>query len=156
MAKAIPDGFHTLTPHLICKDAAKAMDWYKKAFGAVEKTRHAGPDGKLMHGSFVVGNSMVMIADEFPDFKCLGPQSIGGTPVTLHLYVEDVDSVYKRAITAGAKETMPVQDQFWGDRYGQLVDPFGHSWSVATHKKDMSDAELAKAGKEAMASMECQ
>lgn len=144
MPKPIPDGFHTLTPHIICRDAAKAMDWYEKALGAIDLGRHAGPDGKLMHGLMKIGNSMLMIADEFPDFKCLGPQSIGGTPVTIHMYVEDADALYNRAVAAGGKPTMPIADQFWGDRYGVVQDPYGHAWSIATHKYDYTPEQMAE------------
>lgn len=144
MAKAIPDGYYTVTPHLVVKDAGGAIEFYKKAFGAEEVFRMPGPGGKVMHAELKIGNSHVMINDEMPDYGALGPQSIGGTPVTLHLYVNDVDSTFKRAISAGAKEEMAVADMFWGDRYGKLVDPFGHKWSVATHKEDVSPEECAR------------
>ncbi len=145
MAKAIPDGYYTVTPHLVLKDADKALEFYKKAFGAEEVFRMPGPDGKtIMHAEIRIGNSHVMLNDEMPDYGALGPQSVGGTPVTLHLYVNDVDATFKRAIEAGAKEEMPVADMFWGDRYGKLIDPFGHKWSVATHKEDVSPEECAR------------
>jgi uncharacterized glyoxalase superfamily protein PhnB len=155
MVRPIPEGFQTLTPHIICRDAAKAMDWYIKAFGAVDLGRHAGPDGKLMHGLMKIGSSMLMLADEFPEMKCLGPKSIGGTAVTMHVYVEDADAVYNRAIAAGGKATMPIADQFWGDRYGVLEDPFGHAWSVATHKYDYTPEQMAAKMQEAMAAGDC-
>lgn len=155
MVKPIPDGFHTLTPHIVCREAVKAMDWYIKAFGAADVGRNLGPDGKLMHGLMKIGNSMLMIADEFPDFKCLGPKAIGGTPVTIHVYVEDADAVFNRAVGAGAKVTMPIGDQFWGDRYGTFEDPFGHVWSVATHKHDYTSEQIAENMKQAMAQGEC-
>ena len=138
MAKAIPEGYYTVTPHLVVKDAGGAIEFYKKAFGAEEVFRMPGPGGKVMHAEIRIGNSHVMVNDEMPDYGALGPASIGGTPVTLHLYVNDVDSTFKRAIEAGGKEEMAVADMFWGDRYGKLVDPFGHKWSVATHKEDVS------------------
>ena len=144
MAKAIPEGYYTVTPHLVVKDAGGAIEFYKKAFGAEEVFRMPGPGGKVMHAELKIGNSHVMINDEMPDYGALGPQSIGGTPVTLHLYVNDVDSTFKRAISAGGKEEMAVADMFWGDRYGKLSDPFGHKWSVATHKEDVSPEECAR------------
>ena len=144
MAKAIPEGYYTVTPHLVVKDAGGAIEFYKKAFGAEEVFRMPGPGGKVMHAEVKIGNSHVMINDEMPDYGALGPQSIGGTPVTLHLYVNDVDSTFKRAIAAGGKEEMAVADMFWGDRYGKLVDPYGHKWSVATHKEDVSPEECAR------------
>jgi uncharacterized glyoxalase superfamily protein PhnB len=153
-AKPIPDGYHTLTPHLVVNDAPKAIDFYKKAFGAEEITRMTGPDGKsVMHAELKIGDSRFMLAGEFPQMGCLSPQSLKGTPVTIHLYVTDVDAAFKRATTAGATPTMPVADMFWGDRYGKLTDPFGHHWSVATHKEDVSPAECAKRGAEAMKMM---
>jgi len=146
--KAIPDGFHTLSPHIVVRDAGKAIEFYKKAFGAEEVCRMAGPDGKsVMHAELKIGNSMFMLCEEFPEM-CRSPQSIGGSPVTLHLYVEDADAVYQRAVKAGATATMPLADQFWGDRYGKLKDPYGHEWSVATHVKDVSPEECAKAAAE--------
>ncbi len=141
----VPEGFRTITPHLIIKDAAKAIDFYKKAFGAEEVMCMRGPGGNgIMHAEIKIGDSYLMIADEFPDFGCLGPKSIGGTPVTVHLYVKDADAVYNQAVKAGATATMPLTDMFWGDRYGKLADPFGHHWSVATHKEDVSPEECAK------------
>jgi PhnB protein len=148
--KPIPEGFHTLTPHIVVKGAAKAIDFYKKAFGAEELGRHAAPDGSIMHALMRIGDSMLMLNDEFPQMNCKGPTSIGGTAVTLNLYVQDADKSWERAVQAGAKVKMPIQDQFWGDRYGIVTDPFGHDWSIATHKKDMSPAELAAAAKAAM------
>ena len=144
-AKPIPEGHHTVTPHLIMRDAAKAIDFYKKAFGAEEVFRMPGPDGKtIMHAELKIGNSMIFLADEFPTMGCVGPATLKGSPVTLHLYVENVDTFFNRAVKAGAKATMPVQDMFWGDRYGKLEDPFGHHWSVATHVEDVSPQECAK------------
>jgi len=143
--KAIPDGMHSLTPHLVCAGAAEAIEFYKKAFNAVELARLPGPDGKLMHALVRIGDSMVMLVDEFPQWGTFGPKALKGSPVVLHLYVEDVDAQVKQAVAAGAKLTMPVTDMFWGDRYGQLEDPFGHKWSVATHTRDLTPEEI-KAG----------
>jgi len=143
--KAIPEGMHSVTPHLICAGAAKAIDFYKKAFGAEEGGRMPGPDGKLMHAMIRIGGSPVMLVDEMPEWGALGPKALKGSPVTIHLYVENADAVFERAIKAGAKAVMPIADQFWGDRYGKLEDPFGHHWSVATHVRDVSPEEMQKA-----------
>ncbi len=149
--KPIPDGFHTITPYLVCKDAAKAIDFYKKAFGAKELSRQAcEKTGGIMNAKLQIGDSVLMLNDEFPGFDCLGPQD-GRSPVTIHLYVEDVDSFYDNAVKAGAEPTMPVSDAFWGDRYGQLKDPFGHSWSIATHKEDLTPDEIMERAKHAFA-----
>ena len=143
--KAIPDGFHTLTPHLIIKDAAKAIDFYKAAFGAEELARMPMPDGRLMHASLKIGDSMLMLCDEFPEHGCgLSPQSLESAHATIHIYVEDADKAFKKAIEAGATEKMAPQDMFWGDRYGVLVDPFGQPWSIATHKEDLTPEEMQK------------
>ncbi|NUU01084.1 VOC family protein [Herbaspirillum robiniae] len=141
---AIPPGMHSITPHLVCAGAAEAIEFYKKAFGAREGGRLAGPDGRLMHAHINIGDSSLMLVDEMPEWKCLGPKALGGSPVTIHLYVEDVDAVFAQAVAAGAQVKMPVADMFWGDRYGQLVDPFGHSWSVATHVRDLTPEEIRK------------
>jgi len=143
--KPIPDGMHTITPHLVCDGAAAAIEFYKNAFGAVELARMPGPGGKLMHAAVRIGDSPLMLVDEFPDYGVVSPKKLGGSPVTIHLYVADVDSFFARAVAAGAAVKMPVQDMFWGDRYGQLTDPFGHIWSVATHIRDMSPEDIAKA-----------
>lgn len=143
--KRIPEGMHTVTPHLICADAANAMDFYKKAFNAVEISRMPGPDGKLMHGSFRIGDSVLMINEENPEWGTMGPKSLKGSPVTIHLYVEDVDAVVEQAARAGAKVTMPVADMFWGDRYGKVEDPYGHQWSIGTHVRDVTPEEMRKA-----------
>jgi PhnB protein len=141
--KPIPDGFHTLTPHLVVKGASQAIEFYKKAFGAEEISRAAGPDGKsLMHADLRIGDSRLFLVDEFPEMDCRGPQSIGGTPVTIHMYVEDVDAAFNKAVAAGAQVRMPLADMFWGDRYGVLADPFGHAWSLATHKEDLTPEEI--------------
>ena len=150
----IPQGMHSVTPHLICAGAAKAIEFYKQAFGAVEQARLPGPDGRLMHASVKIGDSQVMLVDEMPEWGALGPKSLKGSPVTIHLYVDDVDAVVERAVKAGAKVTMPVADQFWGDRYGKLEDPFGHHWSVGTHVRDVSMEEAQKAMREMEKSMQ--
>ena len=143
--KAIPDGMHSLTPHLTCAGATDAIEFYKKAFNAVEEARLPGPQGKLMHAAVRIGDSMLMLMDEFPEMGGFGPKSLKGSPVIIHLQVEDVDAVVKQAVEAGAKLTMPPADMFWGDRYAQLEDPFGHRWSVATHIQDLSPDEIQKA-----------
>jgi uncharacterized glyoxalase superfamily protein PhnB len=145
---------HSVTPHLVCAGAADAIEFYKKAFGATESARLPGPDGKVMHAAIRIGDSTVMLADESPEWGSLGPKSLKGSPVTIHLYVDDVDAVVARAVSAGAKVTMPVADQFWGDRYGKLEDPFGHHWSVATHVRDVSMEEAQKAMREMEKSMQ--
>ena len=131
------------------RDAARAVDFYKQAFGAVEKGVMKGPDGKILHAELRIGDSLFMLADEFPQFGSLSPQSIGGSGMGLHIYVDDVDSAFDRAVKAGANVEMPVADMFWGDRYGKLVDPFGHKWSIATHTRDMSQEEIEEAQEEA-------
>ncbi len=150
----IPEGFRTLTPHLVVRDAARAIEFYKKAFGAEVRGIHYGPDGKsIMHADLKIGDSVFMLNDEFPGMKCQAPQTIGGTSVTLHIYVDNVDALFNKAVAAGGNVTMPLMDAFWGDRYGALLDPFGHQWSFATHKQDLSGAEIEKAGKAAFAEM---
>ena len=145
--KAVPQDMHVVTPHLVCAGAAKAIEFYKKAFGATDQGCLAGPDGKVMHALIRIGGDAIMLVDEMPEWGALGPKALKGSPVTLHLYVEDVDAVVKRAVEAGAKVTMPVGDQFWGDRYGKLEDPFGHQWSVATHIRDVTPQEMQEAMK---------
>ena len=140
--KPIPDGMHSLTPHLVCADASAAIDFYRRAFGAEETARLPGPDGKLIHAAVRIGNSTLMLVDEMPQWGSLGPKALKGSPVVIHLYVTDVDAVVAKAVAAGAKVTMPVGDMFWGDRYGQLEDPFGHKWSVATHTRDLTPEEM--------------
>ena len=140
--KAIPEGMHTVTPHLVCSDAADAIAFYKKAFAAEEICRMPTPDGKVMHAAIRIGDSVIMLNDEFPQCGALSPKSLKGTPVTIHLYVSNVDAFAARAIEAGAKVIMPVQDMFWGDRYGMLEDPAGHRWSVATHTRDLTPEEI--------------
>jgi PhnB protein len=151
--KPIPEGYHTVTPYLTVNDGARAIDFYKRAFGAQEKSRMDGPQGKIGHAELKIGDSIIMLADEFPGAGCRSPQSVGGTTVNIFLYVNDVDSVYDQAVKAGAKAEMPVADQFWGDRYGKVTDPFGHSWSLATHKEDIAPAEMRKRAQEAMSKM---
>ena len=148
MTQRIPQGMHSVTPHLVCAGAAKAIEFYKKAFGAVEGGRLPGPDGKLMYAMIRIGGDAIMLVDEMPQWGALGPKALKGSPVTLHLYVDDVDAVVKRAVEAGAKVTMPVAEQFWGDRYGKLEDPFGHHWSVATHVRDVTPQEMEQAMKQ--------
>jgi PhnB protein len=144
-ANPIPSGFHTLTPHLIIKGASRAIDFYKNAFGAQEISRLSGPDGKsIMHADLKIGDSHVFIVDESPEMGIRGPASIGATPVTIHMYVEDVDTAFGKAVGAGAQVRMPLADMFWGDRYGVVTDPFGHSWSLATHKEDLTPQEISK------------
>jgi len=145
--KPVPEGMHSITPHLICAGAAEAIEFYKKAFGAVEEARLPGPGGKLMHAMIRIGDSAVMLVDEMPEWCAMGPKSLKGSPVTIHLYVENADATFERAVKAGAKVTMPLADQFWGDRYGKLEDPFGHHWSVATHVRDVSMEEAQQAMK---------
>jgi len=145
--KAVPKDMHSVTPHLVCAGAADAIEFYRKAFGATEEVRLPGPGGKLMHAMIRIGGSAIMLADEMPEWGSLGPKALKGSPVTIHLYVDDVDTFVERAVKAGAKVTMPVDDMFWGDRYGKLEDPFGHHWSVATHQRDVTAEEMAQAMK---------
>jgi PhnB protein len=143
--KAIPEGYHSVTPYLIIKGAAAAIDFYKKAFGASEVFRMPDASGKLVgHAEIKIGDSHVMMADEYPDMGYRSPQSLGGTPVSILLYVDDVDATIPRAVAAGAKLVQPIKDQFYGDRSGTLHDPFGHVWTVATHKKDVSPEQMAE------------
>lgn len=143
-----PEGMHTVTPYLTCVGAAEAIEFYKRAFNAVELARLPGPGGRIVHAMIRIGDSVVMLADEFSEMESFSPKSLKGSPVTLHLYVENVDSFVSRAVEAGAKVTMPVADMFWGDRYGQLEDPFGHKWSVATHIRDVTSEELERGAQE--------
>jgi uncharacterized glyoxalase superfamily protein PhnB len=145
--QSIPQGFHTVSPHLAVRGGLAAMEFYKKAFGAEERGRFMTPDGKqLMHGEIKIGDSIVMLGEENAQRGCPGPQSVGGTTVSLYLYVQDADRVCSQAITAGAKSVMPVADMFWGDRAGTVTDPFGHQWTIATHKEDVPPEELKKRG----------
>ena len=143
MAKAIPDGYHTATPYLTVKGAAKAIEFYKQAFGAQEVTRMPGPDGQsLMHAEIKIGDSHIFLSDEFPGMAAKSPHTVGAVTASVHLYVEEVDAFFSKALAAGAQVRMPVMDMFWGDRYGRLVDPFGQEWGIATHKEDLSIKEL--------------
>lgn len=139
----IPPGFSSITPHLVCRGAAEAITFYTRAFGAVELGRLPGPDGRLAHAMIRIGDAPLMLVDEYAEQGMLSPLSLKGSAVTLHLYVTDFDAAVARAVTAGARITMPVADMFWGDRYGRLEDPFGHQWSVATHQRDLSSDEIA-------------
>jgi len=152
--KPIPEGYHTVTPFMTVKDCARAIEFYKQAFGAEERGIAKDPSGKVMHAEIKIGDSVIMMADEFPDFGALSPESVGGSSMGLHIYVTDVNGAFARAVKAGAKVEMPVMDQFWGDRYGRLKDPFGHKWSIATHVKDMSSDEMKRAMDDAMAKMQ--
>ena len=143
--KAIPDGMHSLTPHLVCRDAAAAIDFYGRAFGAIERFRLPAPNGKIVHACVQIGDSQLFLVDEMPEHGAHGPQALKGTPVTIHLQVEDADAAFARAMRAGAMVTMPLADMFWGDRYGQVVDPFGHHWSIATHLREVSREEMVAA-----------
>ena len=143
----IPQGMTAVTPHLTCRNANAAIDFYKRAFGAVEYGRLPGPDGKLMHGLINIGGASVMLVDEYIEQGMPSPQALNGSAVTLHLYVADVDAAVAQAVDAGAKVTMPVADMFWGDRYGRIVDPFGHQWSIATHLRDLTSDEILEAAK---------
>jgi len=155
MTEPIPKGRESLIPHLVCKSSAEAIEFYKKAFGAEEVSRVPAPDGKrLMHAEIKIGDKLVFLADDFPEFcggKEQNPAALGGTPVTIHQYVKDCDAAIARAERAGATVKMPAMDMFWGDRYGMVIDPFGHSWSFATHQSDPTPDEIAKAMEEAFA-----
>jgi PhnB protein len=152
--KKIPDGYHSITPMLIVKDGLKAIEYYKKVFGAMDKGTMMMPDNKsVAHAELMIGDSKIMLSDEFPEMKCLSPTSIGGSPVSLYLYVEDVDKTFNLAVTEGGKSLFPVQDRFYGDRHGSIQDPFGHIWSLATHIKDLTKEEMKKAAEEAFSKM---
>lgn len=154
--KPIPDGYHSITPHLNVRNAAAAIEFYKNVFGAKETVRMPGPDGKtIMHAELKIGDSVLMLCEEYPEFGCKSPQQLSGTPVAIHLYVPNVDEVFQRAVAAGAQTLMPVQDMFWGDRYGKLKDPFGHEWSIATHQRDLTPDEIQKGAASAFAHMGC-
>ena len=142
--KSIPDGYHTATPYLVIRGAAAAIDYYKNAFNALELVRMEGPGGRIGHAEIRIGNSPIMLADEHPEMGARSPHAIGGTPVGIVLYVEDVDSVFDKAIATGATVKQPVEDKFYGDRMGTLTDPFGHQWSIGTHKEDVSPQEMQK------------
>lgn len=142
--KAIPDGYYSLTPYVYVKDAAEAIEFYKKAFAATETVRMPGPGGKIMHAEVKIGNSILMLADENPEQHALSPQTRGGSTGSVMFYTDDVDAVFNNAVAAGAMAAMPPTDMFWGDRMGHLVDPFGHQWAIATHKEDVSEEEIGR------------
>lgn len=150
MAKPIPEDYPRLTPYLIVDDAGAAIDFYSSVLGASERMRMTGPDGRVGHAELDLGDSMIMLADEHPDMGVRGPRTVGGTPVTLHVYVEDVDDVFERAVKAGAKVLRQLEDKFYGDRSGQFEDPFGHHWDVASHIEDVPPEEMAKRAEAAM------
>jgi uncharacterized glyoxalase superfamily protein PhnB len=152
-AKPVPQGHHTVTPHLVVRNASEAIAFYKKALGAVELGRMPAPDGRLMHAALQIGDSRVFLCDECLEYGAAGPQALGGSPVTVHLYVEDADAVFNRAVDAGATVAMPLADMFWGDRYGKLTDPFGHHWSVATHLEDLTPEQMQERAAAAFAGM---
>jgi PhnB protein len=153
MPQPVPEGYHTITPYLAVEDASAAIDFYKKAFGAEERVRMAGPGGSVMHAELGIGDSLVMLSDPFPQASTKPPKELGGTSASIFAYVEDIDSVYKQAIDAGATSLMEPDDMFWGDRFGSVQDPFGHSWTIATHVEDVSPEEIQKRSEEWMASM---
>jgi len=153
IVKAVPEGTHTITPHLSVREAAKAIEFYKKAFGAEVKGVHYTPDGKVMHAMLKIGDSHLMMADEFPGMGTPAPETLGGSPVVLNIYVENVDALFNRAVAAGAQVTMPLSNQFWGDRYGQIKDPFGHSWALGQHIEDVAPEETERRGKAIFAEM---
>jgi PhnB protein len=150
--KPIPEGYHAITPYLAIQGAAKAIDFYQKAFGARVKLRMDGPKGTVGHAELKIGDSIIMLADESPALEFLGPKARGGTTVCMHLYVRDVDAVFAAAVAAGAKAARPVKDQFYGDRSGTVLDPFGHMWNLSTHTEDLTKAQLARRAEEAMKS----
>ncbi len=152
-SKPVPEGFHTVTPSLIVRGAADAIEFYKKAFGAQELMRMAAPEGRIGHAELKIGDSIIFLADEFPNMGSKSPQTLGGSTGTLNIYVKDVDTTFQQAIAAGGKATMPVADMFWGDRYGTFVDPFGHSWGVGTHKEDLTPQEIEERAQAFYASM---
>jgi uncharacterized glyoxalase superfamily protein PhnB len=153
MVAPIPDGFHSITPSIVLDNAKEAIDFYGKAFGAKEIYKFPTPDGKILHAMIQIGDSRIMMSDEFPTMGIKSPNAVGGTSVTLHLYVEDADKIFKQAIDSGAIVLMPLMNAFWGDRYGVVLDPYGHQWAIATHKVDMTPEGLKKAGEEYFASL---
>jgi PhnB protein len=142
--KPIPDGYQAVAPYLIIRGAARALEFYRDALGATERLRLDMPGGKIGHAEIEIGGSVIMLADEFPEMDCRSPETIGGSPVTLHLYVTDADAVVARAVAQGAKVTRPVKNQFYGDRSGMIIDPFGHTWNVATHIEDLTPEEIRR------------
>jgi PhnB protein len=154
--RPIPEGYHSITPYLVVNNAARAIDFYQRAFGAKKTVQMDGPDGKIAHAELKIGDSILMLSEEMPGGGARSPQSVGGTTVSIFLYVENVDAAFKQAQSAGAKVETPLADMFWGDRFGKLTDPFGHSWGLATHIEDVAPAEMQKRSKEAMAKMQRQ
>ncbi|MEP7335408.1 MAG: VOC family protein [Actinomycetota bacterium] len=152
-AKAIPDGYHSVTPYLAVDDAAAAIDFYARAFGATERYLMPAPDGKVAHAELEIGDSLVMLSDGFPGAQDKTPKELGGTTVAMFLYVEDVDALYAQAVEAGATSTQEPEDMFWGDRFARVTDPYGHSWQLATHVEDVTPEEMERRSQEAMASM---
>ncbi|MCP5152519.1 MAG: VOC family protein [Ectothiorhodospiraceae bacterium] len=146
--RPVPEGFHTLTPYLTVRDAPGAMAFYCRAFGAEELVRIPGPDGRLLHACLRIGDSMLMLTEEFPEFGGKSPQALGGTPLTVHIYVDDVDSAWSRAVNAGCQVVMPLADAFWGDRFGCLIDPFGHRWSLASQIRSLTPEQIRQAAAE--------
>ncbi|MBZ5538325.1 MAG: VOC family protein [Acidobacteriia bacterium] len=151
--KAIPEGLHTITPHLVVNDATRALEFYKNAFGAQVLNVHNTPDGKVMHADIKIGDSKLFLNDEFPGMGCQSPKTVGGSSVVLNLYSENVDKLFNQAVAAGATVTMPLANQFWGDRYGQVVDPFGHHWALGQHIEDVAPEEMERRAKEAFGQM---
>jgi len=150
----VPSGFHTVTPHLVIRGAAKAIEFYKKAFGATELMVMPGPDGKgVMHAELKIGDSIIFLADEWPNGPQASPEKYGGTTTSMHLYVPNADAAFEKAVAAGAKVEMPLMNMFWGDRFGKVIDPFGHEWAIATHVEDVPPAEMGKRMAEAMKQM---
>jgi PhnB protein len=150
--RAIPEGYHSITPALTCKEAGRAMDFYKQVFGATEIMRMPGPDGKVMHAELRIGDSVIFVADEFPGMSC-APTPGATNPVYIFMYTENVDATFNRAVATGAKVDMPLMDQFWGDRYGKITDPFGHQWGLAQHVEDVAPEEMKRRGDEWTAKM---
>ena len=151
--KPIPEGYHSVTPYLAVPDAAEAIEFYKRAFGARERVRMPTPDGKIAHAELEIGDSLIMLSDPFPQSQAKPPSELGGTTGGVFLYVEDADAAFQQATDAGATVSMPLENMFWGDRFGSLMDPFGHHWSIATHIEDLTEEEIAERGQAAMASM---
>jgi len=151
--QSIPKGYHSVTPSLVVNDGARAIDFYKRAFGAQEKSRLDGPDGKVVHAELKIGDSLIMLSDELPESGTRSPRTLRGSSVGIFLYVDNVDDVFRQAVSAGATAEAQPSDMFWGDRFGALTDPFGHHWSLATHNEDVSREEMAKRGKEFMSKM---
>ena len=147
----VPEGFHAVTPQLVCRNAPRALEFYKNAFGAEIQNVSEGPDGRIMHAQFKIGDSVLMMSEEFPEYGTLSPLSLKGTAVTLHIYAPDPDAIFNRAVSAGAAPAMPMMDAFWGDRYGQVVDPYGHRWSIAARTRNMTPQEIEEEAQKAFA-----